>query len=363
MILLIILFLIILAAVLFFSLPSFGALPKGDRLARIKKSPNYRENKFLNISETPMMTKDASFFKIMWGFLKPQEGTIPAKPIPALKTDLNIPTKKTQITWFGHSSYLLQTQGKNILVDPVFSQRTSPIQWIGTKAFPGTDIYGIDDLPQIDIVLLTHDHYDHLDYHFIKQFKNRKNTLYITNLGVGAHLEKWGVEKDKIKELDWGQETQISENIKLIAASARHFSGRNLWGRNQSLWSSFIMISAEHKIYIGGDSGYDKHFAEIGEKYGPFDLAILECGQYNHFWPYIHMLPEQTAQAAKEIGAKVLLPVHWAKFKLSTHPWAEPIKRVLAKAKEINQDITTPRIGESIIIDEFYPQTKWWEGI
>ncbi|RZK03165.1 MAG: MBL fold metallo-hydrolase [Flavobacterium sp.] len=358
-----IILLIIVSVYLFLKQPSFGAISGGKRLERIRQSPNYRDGKFQNLSETPMMTKDASMPKIMWNFLFNREKTDPEKPIPTVKSNLKAPTNgKTIITWFGHSSYFLLMDGVNILVDPVFSQRTSPVQWFGTKAFLGTSIYGADDFPEIDVLLLTHDHYDHLDYNTIKNFKT-KIKRFITTLGVGAHLEKWGIEGDKITELDWNDEIIIQNNIKINCLTARHFSGRGMTKRNQSLWASFAIKSSSANIYIGGDSGYDAHFAAIGNKFGPFDLAILECGQYNKFWPYIHMMPEQTAQAAKDLKADVLLPVHWGKFKLSSHFWSEPVNRVKTKANEIGQKITTPMIDEQIILGEKYPDKKWWENI
>jgi hypothetical protein len=192
-----------ISALLFFKSPVFGALPKGERMARIKRSPNYRDGKFQNLSNTPMMLEDASRIEIIFKFLSGDKKLLPQKPIPKIKSDLKTSSaNKAIITWFGHSSYLLQVNNFNILVDPVFSERTSPIQWAGTKAFPGTTIYGIEDLPEIDVVLLTHDHYDHLDYLTIKALGNKPGK-YITNLGVGAHLEKWGIEKNKITENDW----------------------------------------------------------------------------------------------------------------------------------------------------------------
>jgi L-ascorbate metabolism protein UlaG (beta-lactamase superfamily) len=184
--------------------------------------------------------------------------------------------------------------------------------------------------------------------------------VFVTSLGVGAHLEYWGVPADKIKELDWWETTDINADTKFTAAPARHFSGRG-FKRNQTLWSSFVFETNGYRIYLGGDSGYDKHFAEIGNRFGPFDLAILEDGQYNIYWSNIHMMPEETAQAAVDLKAKVLFPVHWGKFALATHPWDESVQRVLKKAGELNMKVITPRIGEQVILDSIYPATHWWE--
>ncbi|RZK78433.1 MAG: MBL fold metallo-hydrolase [Pedobacter sp.] len=349
-----------LIVILFLQQASFGASPSGARLEKIKRSPQYVDGVFANQSETPTFTGGGTFFKVMVNFLfTTYERKNPDHPLPSIKRDLkNVPSEKPELTWFGHSSYLLQVDGINILVDPVFSGRTSPVSWAGTKAFDGADIYKVEDMPRIDIMLISHDHYDHLDYETILKLKDRVG-LFVTSLGVGAHLEYWGVPADKIKELDWWETAEINPNLKFTAAPARHFSGRGIV-RNKTLWSSFILKTDKYSFYLGGDSGYDKHFAKIGAEYGPFDLAILENGQYNTFWANIHMMPEETAQVAVELKAKVLLPVHWGKFALATHDWDEPINRVLKKAASLNLTVITPIIGEQVILDSVMPQSKWW---
>lgn len=181
----------------------------------------------------------------------------------------------------------------------------------------------------------------------------------MTSLGVGAHLEYWGVPADKIKELDWWETASLSSGIKFTAAPARHFSGRGIV-RNKTLWSSFVLEAGEYKFYLGGDSGYDTHFAKIGERYGPFDIAILENGQYNAHWANIHMMPEETAAVAVQLKAKVLFPVHWGKFALATHDWDEPIQRVLKKAETLGVEVITPKIGERVVLDSIMPQSRWW---
>ncbi len=343
-----------------FGLPALGALPTGERLTRIKKSPNFKNGEFHNRQPTPMMADDANMLRIMYDFIFKKGDSVPDKPMPVIKSNLNVIKKdKTVITWFGHSSYLVQTAGINILVDPVFSSRVSPVQWAGTKAFSGTAIYGVDDMPDINIVLLTHDHYDHLDYRTIKKLSN-KPAQYITPLGVGAHLAYWGVSSEKSIELDWFEDFTFSERINITVVPARHFSGRNLTSRNKSLWAGFILKTNDANIYIGGDSGYGDHFASAGKKYGPFDLAILECGQYNKYWPFIHMMPHETAMAATDLNAKVLFPVHWGKFKLSSHHWNEPVEQLKKNAVAMNLQVTTPRIGEQIILNEYHPADEWW---
>ncbi len=337
---------------------SFGRKPTGNRLERVSQSPQYKDG-FVNISDTPALGENASYPKIILRSLKGNKNGKPSQPLPVVKNGFQkVDSVKPVITWFGHSSYLIQVKGKNILVDPVFSKRTSFSQIIGPGAYPGTMEYSATDLPFIDVVLITHDHYDHLDYRTILELKNKAGHFY-TSLGVGAHLEYWGIEANRITEFDWWESAALPGGMQLTAAPARHFSGRG-FVRNKTLWASYILHTGDYQLYLGGDSGYDSHFKQIGEKFGSFDLAILENGQYNEYWPYIHMMPEQTVQASIDLNAKILLPVHWAKFSLSVHDWNEPAIRITKKAAEMNVQLTTPRIGEQIIVDDFYPDDKWW---
>lgn len=339
------------------NLPVFGKASEGARLDRIKKLPNFNATGTLdNLSATPMLPKGVTYWDILLAVLKGNPNSAPKEALPHVVPDFR-PTSQTKLIWFGHSSYFLQVEGVKILVDPVFSKRPSPFSFIGTTNFPGTDFIQAEDFPELDIILITHDHYDHLDHQSILKLKN-KTRLFITSLGVGAHLEHWGVPASQIVELAWGEET-IANGLKFIADPARHFTGRG-FQRNKSLWSAFILQASKHKLYLGGDSGYDTHFKKTGDQHGPFDLAILECGQYNAYWPLIHMFPEQTVQAAKDLKAKVLLPVHWGKFSLALHSWNEPAIRVVKKAKDENLKITTPLLGEPVILDEQYPSKEWW---
>lgn len=350
-----------LITILFMQQKSFGKLPSGQRLERIKKSPQYRDGAFQNVEHTEMMMPDVSYpsmiYKFFFGSIADGE---PSKVLPAVKTDIkNISREQNSITWFGHSSYLLVFGGKFIMIDPVFSQRASPVQFAGSKAFPAEYSYTIDDFPELDAVIITHDHYDHLDYHSIVKLRSKAN-IFITSLGVGEHLVYWGIDESKIVELDWWESTAKLEGIHMTATPARHFSGRG-FKRNQSLWSSFVLNAGNQKIFVGGDSGYDGSFRKIGERFGPFDFAILECGQYNEQWPYIHMMPEQTVQASIDLKANVLLPVHWGKFKLSFHPWYEPIQRAYRKASEAKVSVATPLIGEVLALDTPKFGNTWWE--
>jgi L-ascorbate metabolism protein UlaG (beta-lactamase superfamily) len=338
----------------------FGRAAKGERLKKIQSSPNYKDGQFQNQSFTPALTEGVSYFSAIKEFIfANKDKTRPPTPLPSKKTDLlNIPRDKNILVWFGHSSYFMQVDGKKILVDPVFSGHASPFSFT-TKSFPGSDIYTVDDLPEIDYLFLTHDHWDHLDYKTVGKLKEKVNII-ITSLGVGAHLERWGFRKDMIREEDWNEMINPDPEFNIITMPGRHFSGRG-FKRNQSLWSSFILITPTKKIFIGGDSGYDQHFTEIGNQHGPFDLVILENGQYDLKWKYIHMLPEEVVQAAIDLKAKALLPVHWSKFSLSLHDWDEPIKRLTIEAVKRDLKVIHPMIGESVDLEDMKVGEEWWQ--
>ena len=346
--------------------PVLGKAPAGLRLQRIRRSSNYNGKNFQNLVDTPVSREGVSMFKMLRELSKRPANTAPPKPIPSIHTDLqNLPDGEASLVWFGHSSYLLKIDKVHILVDPVFSGNASPVS-IFAKAFPGSNVYGVKDMPAtIEAVLLTHDHYDHLDYKTILELKTRTNHFY-TSLGVGAHLEYWGIEPEKITELDWWESTTLGD-LTLTATPGRHFSGRSL-KRGGAIWSAFVLQAplsdrypAGYRLFLGGDSGYEQHFKTIGDRFGPFDLAILECGQYNENWPYIHMMPEETVQAAKDLKATTLMPVHWGKFTLAMHPWDEPVRRVTAAAARAGLPITTPRIGEIVRINQHYPNEAWYD--
>jgi len=306
-----------------------------------------------------MKPDDISYWKMMREFFKKNKDTAPPGLLPSVKTDLNkLSSAKPVIVWFGHSSYLIRIENKNFLIDPVFSGNAAPLSFM-VKAFPGSNIYKPEDMPAIDYLILTHDHYDHLDFKTVSKLKTKVDKIYCS-LGVSSHLKYWGFDVNKITEMDWWEAQQLENNISLIAAPARHFSGRGI-KRGQTFWSSFILKTRDHNLYLGGDSGYDSHFKEIGNKYGPFEIAILEAGQYNTMWPLIHMMPEETVQAAVDLNAKALLPVHWGKFTLAMHAWNDPVKRVLDKAKKLNMKVLTPKIGQPLVLDDSFRSESWWE--
>lgn len=336
----------------------YGKKPSEKRLERIKQSPNYKSNVFQNLSHTVTLAEDSSFFKIAKQQINKNKNVEPPKDIPFVKTDLKLLSSgEPTIVWFGHSSYFIRINNKNILVDPVLSGNAAPVSFM-VKAFKGSNEYTVDDFPEIDLLILTHDHYDHLDYKTITALQPKIKNIYCA-LGVGSHLEYWGLNSNIMTEFDWWDSHKFENDIEITATPARHFTGRGV-KRAKTLWCSYVLKTPTHKLFLGGDSGYDHHFKTIGEKFGPFDMAILECGQYNTAWPQIHMMPEQTVQACVDLDAKVLFPVHWGKFTLAMHAWDEPITRLTKKAKELNVKVTTPLIGEPIVLNTTYPDKMWW---
>ncbi|MBB4036985.1 L-ascorbate metabolism protein UlaG (beta-lactamase superfamily) [Dysgonomonas hofstadii] len=354
---------IVIAVLTFLHSSRFGSTPSGERKAKVEASANYREGKFQNLSYTPQLTSDKNYVATMADFLfGEKERLTPAGELPVVKTDLlNLDKDRDILVWFGHSSYFMQVDGKRMLVDPVFSEAASPVSFVN-KAFKGTNVYKPEDIPDIDYLFISHDHWDHLDYPTVEALKDRIGKV-ICGLGVGEHFESWNFDKDKIVELDWNLDTVLDDGFKADCLPARHFSGRGL-SPNQSLWVSFMLQTPTMKIYIGGDSGYDTFFSRIGEKYGEIDLAILENGQYNGDWKYIHMSPEETVKAAKDVHAKRLLPVHNSKFALAYHAWDTPLIDVTEAAAREGQPVITPMMGEVVNLKDITQQFRqWWVGI
>jgi L-ascorbate metabolism protein UlaG (beta-lactamase superfamily) len=351
-----------LGTLLFLRHPRFGKGPTGPRLETMKKSRYYANGKFQNLSHTPDFTEGYSFWQVMSKFFfEKAPRRRPATTIPSVKTDLRaLPLHEDLLVWFGHSSYYLQVHGKRMLVDPVFSGNASPLP--GTnKSFPGSDQYSTDDLPDIDYLFLTHDHYDHADYETLVRIRDRCGRVFC-GLGVGAHLEHWGFPPDRIIEKDWYETFSPDPGVTIHTVPTRHFSGRG-FKRNTTLWLSFVLKTPDLNIYIGGDSGYDGHFRDIGERYGPFDLAILDNGQYNLMWQAIHMLPEEVLKAARDLGTKRLMPVHSAKFAMAKHPWDEPLRLITELNNQSDQPLplVTPIIGEPVYLkNDRQVFRAWW---
>ena len=345
---------------LFMQQPIFGSRSKGRRLERIKKSANFRNGRFQNIEHTPNFGEGFTPKKVMWDFLTQKvPNKRPKQTLPSKKTELKSQHADDEfLVWMGHSSYYFQVDQTKFLVDPVFSGNASPVAGT-TKAFKGSDIYQSDDFPEIDYLIISHDHYDHLDYKTLKSLKPKIKKI-ICGLGVGAHLERWGFAENQLIELDWYEDAVLEKNIHITSTPARHFSGRGL-KRDISLWSSFVLKSSRHNIFVGGDSGYGKHFKNIGEKFGPFDWAILENGQYNERWHYIHTLPQETGQVIEDLQAEYVIPIHSSKFALAMHSWKEPLEKITENRQGKNYKIVTPMIGEKVDLNNKNQEfTAWW---
>ncbi len=349
--------------VLFIRSERFGQLPDKVEQSHFRTLANYDGKSFKNINHTPDLTEGVSLWIVLYEFLfKKGKRTRPRDVIPTVRNNLKqIKPSENVLVWFGHSSYFMQIDGRKFLVDPVLSGNASPLNFT-TKSFAGTDTYTPDDFPEIDYLFISHDHWDHLDHKTVKALKPKIKHI-ICGLGVKAHLVRWGFNKNSITEKDWHESFELENGFKVNTTSGRHFSGRG-FKRNQSLWMSYVLTTPGKRIFIGGDSGYDTHFDEIGKKFGPFDWTILECGQYDNHWKYIHMHPSEVAQAAAELNTKMLLPVHWGKFSLSKHDWDEPITLVSQEARKLGIPFKTPMIGEILHLDNPEQETvEWWKGL
>ena len=314
----------------------FGGVATDDRIKRYAQSPNFVDGKFVNDGPFNMDLDCHSIERMVKEMLSPDPNVSPSQNIAVLKMDsLDIakhPDSLTRVTWFGHSTILLEMDGKRILFDPVFGQYAAPHPWLGRKRYNDEMPITIEKLPPLDAVIISHDHYDHLDYESIRKLKSKTSRFYVP-LAVGNHLAAWGVPWNQIHEMDWWDEATF-DDLYIACAPAKHMSGRGVNDQFSTLWGSWVIKGKQHSIYFSGDGGYGPRFKKIGEKYGPFDLGLLECGQYNDLWADVHMTPEQTAEAGIDLGAQLILPIHWGSFTLATHSWTEPAERVTAKGKE-----------------------------
>ncbi|WP_420316548.1 MBL fold metallo-hydrolase [Ekhidna sp.] len=358
---------IVLAIIIFFrTAPQIGGSPFGDRLERMKSSPNFNDGKFQNTVETKMEMSFADVRKTLAHYLfadksdKSPKESIQVKPFNA--TEFASLSDSIAFTWLGHSTVLFRINGVTILADPVIiGERASMFSFMGPKRFDYSHHIKLEELPEIDAVILSHDHYDHLDYHTIRGLKDRVDRFFLP-LGVGAHFEAWGIPAENITELNWWDEITFN-GVKLAFTPTRHFSGRGFADRYKTLWGSWVLIGNNQRIYFSGDSGYFPGFKEIGEKYGPFDLTFMECGAYNESWSEIHMFPEETARAHLDVKGKLLVPIHWGKFDLALHPWKESVNRLAKKAEVEGIELFTPEVGELNVLSESNDTELWWNKV
>lgn len=358
----------LIPALLFASLklPVFGARPSDDDARRFARSQQYNshENIFENRQSAlfDQMRSESSLIDMTQEWFTPRKNGSPIQALPQIEPELSQFLEESdyaKIIWLGHSSFLLNLDGVRILIDPVFSNTAAPVSFTA-KRFQAP-VLTLNQLPHVDIILISHDHYDHLDMKTIQFFANT-NTEFITPLGVGIHLQRWGIAAPRIKERDWWEST-VSRGIEFIATPAQHFSGRNGINNNETLWASWVLLSSQARLFFSGDSGYDNHFKEIGNRFGPFDMAFLENGQYDLSWEMVHMLPHQTAQAFVDLNARLLFPIHWGMFELAFHTWYDPVVSLARIADEQNIPLVTPLIGEVLELSKDLSTERWWEKL
>ena len=341
----------------------FGGKANEEQLSFYATLANYSEGSFRNLDNVEMRSMGFwEIVKMIPKFFRDSPGRIPEHELPMQKLDSTALTQVADtsmfVNWFGHSAILLQMHGKKIMIDPMLGPTPAPHPKLGKNRFrPGLPLQA-EQLPALDIVLYSHDHYDHLDYGTVEKIKD-KTARFLVPLGLANHLILWGVDPKKITEFQWGDSLQI-DGYTFVCTPAQHFSGRGIGDRGATLWCSWVVKHEGTNIYFSGDSGYGRHFKEIGQEHGPFDFAMLECGQYNEKWKEIHMMPEETALAAKDLGTATFMPIHWGAFTLAFHEWNDPAIRVAAEAERLDLNLITPIIGETIDLTLVPALNRWW---
>ncbi len=341
---------------------ALGAEPGGDRLDRIERSSHVRGDRFINTLPT---ISDGASVGTIWAYLfGGSEVREPRRrgPVPVVRrtaADFAGPAPDLRVTWFGHSSLLLEVDGARVLVDPVWGQHAAPAAVFGVERFYAPPLV-LSALPALDAVVISHDHYDHLDLPTVQALADRV-PRWVVPLGVGSHLEAWGVAPGRITELDWWEETEVGD-VRLVATPARHFSGRGLGDRDATLWSGWAVVGPEHRVFYSGDTALTPAFNEVGERLGPFDITLIEAGGYDAAWADLHLGPEQAVAVHQMVRGELMIPVHWALFDLALHGWTEPAERVRAAARRAEVDVAFPRPGESVTLDAI-PTEPWWPEV
>lgn len=339
---------------------ALGQGASGERLVRMAESSRWDAEAARFDNPLPLYNDVRA---MVGAILDGGDVTEPSAPIPVVRPDPRAlgtpPTTGLRITWLGHSTVLIDIDGKRLLTDPVWGERASPFNFVGPKRWY-SPLIELEQLPPIDAVLISHDHYDHLDMPTIERMREW-DTTFIVPLGVGAHLEYWGVPGSKIVELDWWQEVNV-DLVKIVCSPARHASGRTLTDRNKTLWAGYAVIGPLHRVYFSGDTGMFPEFRDIGEQYGPFDVTMVEVGAYNQAWPDWHSGPEQAVEAHRMLRGHTFIPIHWGLFNLAFHNWTEPVERTRAAARNANVRLLTPRPGESLE-PSIAQTTQWWPQV
>ena len=338
--------------------PVFGAAPEGARLDRMRRSPQWRGGRFENPEGARLGASPATLWE--WLTAGSDHRRPDAVPTVARRQADFVAPQDLRVTWLGHATALLEVEGARLLTDPVWSPTASPGAAFGVRRFFDPPL-PLDELPTLDAVLVTHDHYDHLDWQAVRDLAPRVSR-WLAPLGVGAHLERWGVPAGRITELDWWDEAAVA-GLRVVATPARHFSGRTLGDRDRTLWCGWAVVGRDRRVYVTGDGGYGAAFAEVGRRLGPFDATLAEVGAYNAHWADIHMGPEQAVRAVQDARGGLMLPVHWGTFDLALHAWTEPAERALVAAEAAGVPIAVPRPGQSVVPSAPPPAERWWPAL
>jgi L-ascorbate metabolism protein UlaG (beta-lactamase superfamily) len=340
---------------------ALGARPSGARLERMLASPRFSGGVFHN--EVPASIAPAANTPAIAREMYRGRGTRrPRRPIPVLAPDFAAPPADgVRVTWFGHATALVEIEGRRVLFDPVWSERVSPSQAVGPRRMHALPV-ALADLPPLDAVVISHDHYDHLDMRTIRRLAAAQPAPFLVPLGVGAHLERWAIPDERIVELDWDERATVA-GLEFVATAARHFSGRRRPGENTTLWASWVVAGRDRRVFYTGDSGYFDGYATIGAEHGPFDLTLIQVGAYSPFWPDIHMTPEEGVATHLAVRGGLLVPVHWATFNLAPHSWSEPVERTLAGAEEHGVRVAVPQPGQVLDVDAATGPDRWWRSL
>ncbi|MNO35241.1 metal-dependent hydrolase [compost metagenome] len=359
----ILLFILGIAATLFINLhPAFGGNPTKEQKELYSTLDNYVNGKFVNQEPVKVNVSAADYFSMTKDSISGGKDRNPAGQLPVSKIDWNkIKSEEDSLTWFGHSAFLLSLDNKKILVDPMLGPVASPVSFVGSRRYSEDMLHIIDEMPPIDAIFITHDHYDHLDYPSIRKLKDKVGHFFVP-YGVSVHLERWGVARERITEFNWWDEADF-QGLTVAFTPSKHFSGRGIFNRNTTLWGGWVILGTQTRFYTSGDGGYGAHFKEVGDKYGPFDIALIEGGQYDRRWSWVHMTPEEAVQAHIDLKGGNMMLIHWGAFTLAYHGWTEPIERAITEANKAKVNLIAPQIGETIALNGELKSSNspWWK--